>query len=54
MTLAKMKQVYGELGEGAAEDVAVVFVSVDPERDTGRRFAGPPAARVSAARGWCR
>ena len=32
-TLAKMKQVYAELGDDSAE-VAVVFVSVDPRRDT--------------------
>lgn len=40
MTLAKMKRLYGELGDGTAEDVAVVFVSVDPERDTGGKLAG--------------
>lgn len=32
-TLAKMKQIYGQLGD-RAEQVAVVFVSVDPHRDT--------------------
>jgi protein SCO1/2 len=32
-TLAKMKQIYGELGE-RADQLAVVFVSVDPHRDT--------------------
>lgn len=32
-TLAKMKQLYGELGP-AADEVAVVFASVDPHRDS--------------------
>lgn len=32
-TLAKMKQIYGELGE-RAEELAVVFVSVDAQRDS--------------------
>lgn len=32
-TLAKMKQLYAQLGD-RAKDVAVVFVSVDPQRDT--------------------
>jgi protein SCO1/2 len=32
-TLAKFKQIYGELGD-RAEDLKVVFVSVDPQRDT--------------------
>ncbi|HKI00718.1 MAG TPA: SCO family protein [Thermoanaerobaculia bacterium] len=32
-TLAKMKQVYRELGDGA-DGMEVVFVSVDPKRDT--------------------
>ena len=32
-TLAKMKQLYSRLGDRAG-DVAVVFVSVDPKRDT--------------------
>lgn len=32
-TLAKMKQLYRELGD-RAQDVHVVFVSVDPKRDT--------------------
>lgn len=32
-TLAKMKQLYARLGD-KAEDVAVVFVSVDPQRDS--------------------
>jgi protein SCO1/2 len=38
MTLAKMKQLYGKLGE-RAEDVAVVFVSVDPYRDSVDKLA---------------
>jgi protein SCO1/2 len=37
-TLAKMTQVYGELGE-QAQDVAVVLASLDPERDTATRLA---------------
>jgi protein SCO1/2 len=37
-TLAKMKQLYAKLGE-RAEDVAVVFVSVDPHRDTVEKLA---------------
>lgn len=38
ISLAEMKQVYNELGD-KREDVAVVFVSVDPERDTVERLA---------------
>ena len=38
MTLAKMKQLYGKLGE-RAEDVSVVFVSVDPYRDSVDKLA---------------
>jgi len=34
MTLGRMKQVLAELDERQAERVGVVFVSVDPERDT--------------------
>ncbi len=37
-TLAKMKQVYQQLGE-RAEELAVVFVSVDPERDSLEKLA---------------
>ncbi|MEM7350135.1 MAG: SCO family protein [Acidobacteriota bacterium] len=37
-TLAKIKQVVGELGE-QADDLAVVFVSVDPHRDSVERLA---------------
>lgn len=37
-TLAKMKQVYGELG-GRAEDLAVIFVSVDGQRDSIEKLA---------------
>jgi protein SCO1 len=37
-TLAKMKQLYARLGD-KAEDVAVVFVSVDPQRDTVEKMA---------------
>jgi len=37
-TLAKMKQVYAELGDRAAQ-VKVVFVSVDPQRDTVEKLA---------------
>lgn len=37
-TLAKMKQLYGKLGTRAA-DVDVVFVSVDPQRDTVEKLA---------------
>ena len=33
MTLGRIKQVMGELGE-QADEVAVLFVTVDPERDT--------------------
>lgn len=36
--LAKMKKLYGELGE-RADDVSVVFVSVDPQRDTVAKLA---------------
>jgi protein SCO1/2 len=38
VTLAEMKQVYNALGD-AQDDVAVVFVTVDPERDTVERLA---------------
>lgn len=37
-TLAKMKQLYARLGD-KAEDVAVVFVSVDPQRDSVEKLA---------------
>ena len=37
-TLAKMKQIYARLGERAGE-LAVVFVSVDPHRDTVEKLA---------------
>ena len=37
-TLANMTQVYGLLGD-KAEDVAVVFISVAPDRDTPERLA---------------
>lgn len=37
-TLAKMKQLYGRLG-ARAEGVQVVFVSVDPQRDTVDKLA---------------
>ena len=37
-TLAKMKQLYAELGD-SAEQVAVVFASVDPHRDTVEKLA---------------
>jgi protein SCO1/2 len=37
-TLAKMKQVYAELGEDA-KDLEMVFVSVDPQRDTIEKLA---------------
>jgi protein SCO1/2 len=37
-TLAKMKQLYGRLGP-RAEGVKVVFVSVDPQRDTVAKLA---------------
>ena len=37
-TLSRMKQLYQALGERAAE-VSVVFVSVDPERDTHQKLA---------------
>lgn len=37
-TLAKVKQVVTELGD-SAEDLAVVFVSVDPHRDSVERLA---------------
>lgn len=37
-TLARMKQLYGQLGD-RAEDVEVVFVSVDPQRDTIEKLA---------------
>lgn len=40
ITLAKMKRLYGALGERRAQDLAVVFVSVDPERDTREKLAG--------------
>lgn len=36
--LAKMKKLYADLGE-RAEDVKVVFVSVDPQRDTVAKLA---------------
>lgn len=39
ITLARMKRLYGELGERRAERVAVVFVSVDPERDSLAKLA---------------
>lgn len=38
LTLAEMKAVVAELGEDA-KNVAVVFVSTDPERDTPERLA---------------
>jgi len=38
MTLAKMKQLYAALGE-RADDMAVVFVSVDPDRDSVEKLA---------------
>lgn len=38
LTLAEMRQLYHDLGNRAGE-VAVVFVSVDPQRDTRRRLA---------------
>ncbi|MFY9826456.1 MAG: SCO family protein [Thermoanaerobaculia bacterium] len=38
-TLAKMKQLYSRLGS-RAKDVDVVFVSVDPQRDTVDKLAG--------------
>src|SRR6185295_2454117 len=38
LTLAKMKQLYGRLGERAA-NLEVVFVSVDPKRDTVEKLA---------------
>lgn len=38
LTLSEMKTVYSDLGEKAAS-VAVVFVTVDPERDTPARLA---------------
>lgn len=38
LTLAHLAQVYAELGEKAT-DLAVVFVSTDPERDTPARLA---------------
>ncbi len=38
LTLAKMKQVFGRLGD-RADDVAVVFVSVDPTRDSVEKLA---------------
>ena len=37
-TLAKMKQIYGKLGD-RAEELAVVFVSVDSQRDTLEKMA---------------
>jgi protein SCO1 len=37
-TLAKMKEIYAALGE-RADDVAMVFVSVDPHRDTLEKLA---------------
>lgn len=37
-TLAEMKQLYSLLG-GAAQDVAVVLITVDPERDTVEQLA---------------
>ena len=37
-TLAKMKQLYSRLGD-RAEDVEVVFVSVDPQRDSVEKLA---------------
>lgn len=39
ITLARMKRLYGALGEERAERVAVVFVSVDPERDSLAKMA---------------
>jgi protein SCO1/2 len=39
MTLAEMKSVYEGLGE-EAEDLSVVLVTVDPERDTLEKLAG--------------
>ncbi len=39
LTLAEFKQLSGQLGE-RAQDVAFVFVTVDPERDTQDKMAG--------------
>ena len=39
LTLSHMKQLFGQLGDRAAE-VAVVFISVDPQRDSVDRLAG--------------
>jgi protein SCO1/2 len=39
LTLSRMKQLYGKLGERAA-DVAIVFISVDPQRDSVDRLGG--------------
>ena len=38
-TLAKMKQIYASLGDERASEVAMVFVSVDPHRDTVEKMA---------------
>jgi len=38
LTLVKMKQVIGRLGE-SAEEVAVVFITVDPDRDSVEKLA---------------
>lgn len=38
-TLAKMKQIYSKIGDEAAEDLEVVFVSVDPHRDKIEKLA---------------
>ena len=37
-TLAKMKQMVGQMGD-AGDDVAVIFASVDPHRDTIEKLA---------------
>ncbi len=39
MTLSKLVEVYGLLGEPARDAVTTLFVSVDPERDTPERMA---------------
>lgn len=38
MTLSRMKRLYGELGV-RSDDVAVVFISVDPDRDAPEKLA---------------
>jgi protein SCO1/2 len=39
MTLAKLARVLDQLPNGVRQDVRVLFVSVDPDRDTPRRLA---------------